>query len=199
MFANVCTHIYLYMCLYNDPMEANSSLLLIACLLACMFTSAHTNARIERPKVIFLSHLSALHTVMYSITCRTLADLAPFPLRWMTRMIDCHTHTTPSWPPLGRTQLKLRKKWTTLTCDVKCRDTVTIRVGLVRHCHHSCGFWAFVNYQLRLIYIHMRVCIQVQLIQVLIHCVPCHHQIQLPSITGNSNQPLLNTYKLTIY
>ena len=43
MFANVCTHIYLYMGLYNDPMEANSPLLLIACLLACLYVHICTH------------------------------------------------------------------------------------------------------------------------------------------------------------
>ena len=73
-----------------------------------------------------------------------------------------------------------------------------IRVGLERHCHHLCGFRAFVNYPSRLIYMFRRVCIKVQLMQALIHCLPCRHQIQLTSITGNSNQQLtklLNTYK----
>ena len=34
-----------------------------------------------------------------------------------------------------------------------------IRVGLVRHCHHLCGFRPLVNYQSRLIYILLKGCI----------------------------------------
>ena len=45
-------------------------------------------------------------------------------------MSQSPAHTTPSWTPLGSTQLKLRKTQTTLTCGVRCRDAVC--------CNSSC-------------------------------------------------------------
>ena len=66
------------------------------------------------------------HTVLAAIHHSwLLADLAPSPQVQNKDVIVLkpHPHHTP-WPPLGRTQLKLRKKWTTLTCGVKCGDTV---------------------------------------------------------------------------
>jgi len=80
---------------------------------------------------------------------------------------------------------------THMWCEVQGHCLVSL--VLVRHCHHSCSFRAFVKYPLRLICV--RTCIQVQLNQALI---PCRHQILLPSITGNSNQQLtksLNRHK----
>ena len=162
------------------------------------FTRMHILYMQEEGNYIYIILFSSLSLSLCSVSLlpppsiHTLADLAPSPLRCLTRMWLSYspTHITPSWPPLGRTHgwnWGRRRQHLHVLWSVGTLFGI-IRVGLVRHCHHSCGFSAFVKNQSRLIYILRRVCIQVKLIQA--------NPTSIPSITGNSNKQLtklLNT------